>query len=122
MKAAIRDHTQAVAKYNKERLALKKERDEFDGIAADTASQKMESMRQRLATEYGVAVDDLMDFDDPDKMELYAFKNRAVKAEVKAEEPKGDMPISPAGLAGGDGWKTLSPEDRVTKGLQQKSK
>lgn len=122
LKAAITAHTQAVAKHNKERLALKKEREEFDGIVSETASQKLEGMRQRLATEYGVAVDTLMEFTDPDKMELYAFKNRTVKEPLTKDQvkEKTDMPILPSGQAGGDSLKNLSPEDRVTKGLQLK--
>jgi chromosome segregation ATPase len=48
LKAAIKDHTQAVAKYNKERLILKKERDEFDGIVSETANEKLNGMRQSL--------------------------------------------------------------------------
>ena len=126
LKAAIKDHTQAVAKHNKERLALKKEREAFDGIVSETASQKLEGMRQRLATEYGVAVDTLMEFTDPDQMELYAFKNRTItpsKEPVKeTEKPKADLPLVPSGMVGGDSLKNLSPEDRVTKGLQKLTK
>jgi hypothetical protein len=121
LKAAIKDHTQAVAKHNKERLALKKEREAFDGIVSETASQKLEGMRQRLATEYGVAVDTLMEFTDPDKMELYAFKNRTVKEPLAQgqvnKEP--DMPIVPSGKVGGDSWRDLPPDEKMRLGVKE---
>jgi len=112
LREAIKDHAKQVAKLTRDRSSFQKEKDEFDGIVSQTANEKLDGMRHRLADEYGVSVDSLMEFSEPDKMEFFAWKNRttdktnaAPESTPDKPEPGPEPPVAPApvlpGIAGG---------------------
>ncbi len=116
----------AVLKLRKDKLEFEnfkstftKEKEEFDRIAKDTARKDQSVLAERLANQFGVDVNALMEFDTPEKMKAYALDNfdasKVVKAEPKEETPKPpegeklDKPIIPTATSGGLGdaefWK-----------------
>jgi hypothetical protein len=106
----------------------KKDRAQWDADLAERDGNERKSLAQTLADKYGVDVNVLADFDSPEKMKAYALDNMdptriAVPATGETSTSTNDEAkpsIVPAGTGGGGtSLRDLSPEDRVTKGLQQ---
>jgi len=104
----------------------KKERAQWDADLAERDGNERKSLAQTLADKYGVDVNVLADFDSPEKMKAYALDNMdptkfaapasgETSTSIEAKPPV----ISAAASGGGTSLRDLSPEDRVTRGLQQ---
>ncbi len=112
----------AILKLRKEKLdfeniksTFSRDKEEFDRIAKDAAGKDQTKLAERLASQFGVDVNALMEFDTPEKMKAYALDNfdssRVTKGETP-KEPEGeklDKPITPVVTSGGLGddafWK-----------------
>lgn len=109
----------------------KKERSQWDADLAERDGNERKSLAQTLADKYGVDVSVLNDFDSPEKMKAYALDNMdptkfaspAPGETSTSTKTEAKPPIVPAGTGGGGtSLRDLSPEDRVTKGLQKIAK
>lgn len=122
----------AVLKFRKEKLDLEnikstfsRDKEEFDRIAKDAASKDQVKLAEKLATQYGIDVNALMEFDTPEKMKAYALDNFDASKVVKEETPKEpeaeklSKPVVPTGTHGGGNWHDLSPGERIKQGLAE---
>ncbi len=126
LRAAVLKHRKDKLDWNNIQSTFTREKEEFDRIAKETAKKDQDKLAERLAKQFGVDVNALLDFDTPEKMKAYALDNfdasKVVKGEV-VEVEKLEKPVIPTGTQGGGGnWRDLTPEDRVTRGLEQKKK
>jgi hypothetical protein len=105
---------------------FKKDRSQWDTDLAERDETERKSLAQTLADKFGVDASTLLGFDSPEKMKAYALDNMdptklqsATSGESSTStEPKpAVVPASASG--GGTSLKDLSPEDRVSKGLEK---
>jgi hypothetical protein len=126
LKEAVKKHVKEVAAHKKDVAALKSEREEFDKLASTTAEENLNKMYERLISEHTIPEEkqsELRDITDPDKAELFAYRN-GTKKDAPVKEPekttevkKPDMPLTPSGKVGGDDWHSLPADDKIARGL-----
>ncbi len=103
-----------VLKFRKEKLdfeniksTFSRDKEEFDRIARDANQKDMETLADKLATQFGVDVGALMKLDTPEKMKAYALDNfdaSKIKSDAsqEAEETERlEKPVLPGVGAGG---------------------
>ncbi len=123
LKAAVLKHRKEKLDFEGIKSTFSREKEEFDRIAKDTAKSDQDKLAERLATQFGVDVTALMEFDSPEKMKAYALDNfDASKVTRESEGEKLERPVVPAGTHGGGNWHDLPPEERIKQGLVESAK
>ncbi len=123
LKAAVLKHRKDKLDFESIKSTFSREKEEFDVIARDTAKNDQDKLAERLAKQFGVDVNVLREFESPEKMKAYALDNFDTSKVARISEgEKLEKPVIPTGTYGGGSWRDLTPEDRVTRGLEQKIK
>lgn len=122
LRNSVLKHAKDTADLAVAKLKFDREYKEFENMLSEKAKENLNSMADRLIKEYNVPVEkhsELKDISDPDRMELYAFKNRGQVAqeEKPAEQPdtkdtqaqKQEPPLMPGGGGANDSvlWKNF---------------
>lgn len=123
LKEAVKKLSLDIAGHKKNVAAFEKEKSEFDGIVSKQAEDNLSKMADRLITEFGIPAekqDELRGFTDPDKMELFAYRNQGEANPSgntpKPPEQKFEKPTAPV-MGGGKDWSDKSPEQKIMSGI-----